>query len=111
MAVYAIAQLTITDRTTYDRYQQRFMGVMKRFKGKVLAADENPQVVEGAWDRQKVVLLFFPGDCEGPEGRIGCGDRAGEGDRVSRDCQNRRNPTPASQIGLAGDPGIAKIEN
>jgi uncharacterized protein (DUF1330 family) len=57
MAVYAIAQLTITDRTTYDRYQQRFMGVMKRFKGKVLAADENPQVVEGAWDRQKVVLL------------------------------------------------------
>jgi uncharacterized protein (DUF1330 family) len=60
MAVYAIAQLTITDRTTYDRYQQRFMGVMKRFKGKVLAADENPQVVEGAWDRQKVVLLSFP---------------------------------------------------
>jgi len=60
MAVYAIAQLTITDRATYDRYQQRFMGVMKRFKGQVLAADENPQVVEGAWDRQKVVLLSFP---------------------------------------------------
>jgi len=58
--VYAIAQLTITDRATYDRYQQRFMGVMKRFKGKVLAADENPQVVEGSWDRQKVVLLSFP---------------------------------------------------
>jgi len=60
MAVYAIAQLTITDRATYDRYQQRFMGVMKRFKGQVLAADENPQVVEGSWDRQKVVLLSFP---------------------------------------------------
>ncbi|HZI56206.1 MAG TPA: DUF1330 domain-containing protein [Verrucomicrobiae bacterium] len=58
--VYAIAQLTITDRATYDRYQQRFMGVMKRFKGQVLAADESPKVVEGAWDRQKVVLLAFP---------------------------------------------------
>ena len=58
--VYAIAQLTITDRATYDRYQQRFMGVMKRHKGQVLAADESPQVVEGAWDRQKVVLLAFP---------------------------------------------------
>jgi uncharacterized protein (DUF1330 family) len=58
--VYAIAQLTITDRATYDRYQQRFMGVMKRFKGQVLAADESPTVVEGAWDRQKVVLLAFP---------------------------------------------------
>jgi uncharacterized protein (DUF1330 family) len=60
MMVYAIAQLTITDRATYDRYQAKFMGVMKRFQGRVLAADENPQVVEGTWDRQKVVLLSFP---------------------------------------------------
>jgi uncharacterized protein (DUF1330 family) len=60
MMVYAIAQLTITDRATYDRYQQRFMSVMKQFKGRVLAADEHPQVVEGKWDREKVVLLEFP---------------------------------------------------
>ena len=60
MTVYAVAQLTITNRVTYQRYQERFMGVMRRFKGRVLAADENPQVVEGAWDRQKVVLLSFP---------------------------------------------------
>lgn len=60
MAVYAIAQLTITDRATYDRYQAKFMGVMKRFQGQVLAADESPRVVEGTWDRQKVVLLSFP---------------------------------------------------
>lgn len=58
--VYAIAQLTITDRATYDRYQARFMGVMKKFKGRVLAADEDPRVVEGSWDREKVVLLEFP---------------------------------------------------
>jgi uncharacterized protein (DUF1330 family) len=58
--VYAIAQLTITNRATYDRYQQRFMSVMKRYKGRVLAADENPLVVEGTWDREKVVLLSFP---------------------------------------------------
>ena len=60
MTVYAIAQLTITDRAAYDRYQAKFMGVMRRFKGQVLAADENPQVVEGTWDREKVVLLSFP---------------------------------------------------
>lgn len=58
--VYAIAQLTITDRPAYDRYQARFMGVMRRFQGRVLAADEHPQVVEGRWDREKVVLLSFP---------------------------------------------------
>ncbi|MBZ5611711.1 MAG: DUF1330 domain-containing protein [Acidobacteriia bacterium] len=60
MSVYVIAQLTITDRTAYQRYQSRFMGVMSRFRGRVLAADEKPQVVEGAWDREKVVLLWFP---------------------------------------------------
>jgi len=58
--VYAIAQLSITDRATYNRYQQRFMGVMKKFKGRLLAADEHPQVIEGKWDREKVVLLEFP---------------------------------------------------
>jgi uncharacterized protein (DUF1330 family) len=60
MTVYAIAQLTITDRPTYQRYQERFMGVMKRYKRRVLAADESPRVVEGRWDREKVVLLSFP---------------------------------------------------
>src|SRR5215472_11308776 len=61
--VYAIAQLKITDRTAYNRYQQRFMSVMKLFKGRLLAADERPQVVEGKWDREKVVLLEFPDEC------------------------------------------------
>jgi uncharacterized protein (DUF1330 family) len=60
MTVYAIAQLAITDRATYNRYQARFMEVMSQFKGQVLAADENPKVIEGQWDREKVVLLSFP---------------------------------------------------
>ena len=60
MSVYAIAQLKITDRTAYDRYQAKFMGVMKNYQGRVLAADEKPQVVEGEWTRDKVVLLSFP---------------------------------------------------
>jgi uncharacterized protein (DUF1330 family) len=58
--VYAIAQLTITDRAAYTRYLERFMGVMKRFQGRVLVNDEHPQVVEGFWDREKVVVLSFP---------------------------------------------------
>ena len=60
MSVYAIAQLKITDRAAYDRYQAKFMGVMKRFQGRVLAADEKPQGIEGQWERDKVVLLSFP---------------------------------------------------
>jgi uncharacterized protein (DUF1330 family) len=60
MSVYAIAQLKITDRAAYDRYQAKFMGVMKRYKGRVMAADQSPKVIEGNWDRDKVVVLSFP---------------------------------------------------
>lgn len=60
MTVYVMAQLKFTDRNAYDRYQARFFGVFSRFKGTLLAADESPQVVEGDWPRDKVVLMSFP---------------------------------------------------
>ena len=60
MTVYAIAQLKFTDRAAYDRYQAKFMQVFRRHPGTLLAADESPRVVEGRWDREKVVLMSFP---------------------------------------------------
>lgn len=60
MTVYVVAQLSFTDRAAYDRYQARFMGVFSKFEGHLLAADEHPQVLEGHWQRNKVVLLSFP---------------------------------------------------
>jgi uncharacterized protein (DUF1330 family) len=60
VTVYAIAQLRFTDRAAYDRYQARFMEIFDRHPGRLLAADESPQVVEGQWDREKVVLMSFP---------------------------------------------------
>jgi uncharacterized protein (DUF1330 family) len=60
MTVYAIAQLKFTDRAAYDRYQAQFMDVFRHHPGTLLAADEAPQVIEGTWDREKVVLMAFP---------------------------------------------------
>jgi uncharacterized protein (DUF1330 family) len=60
MTVYAIAQLKFTDRAAYNRYQAAFMDVFQRHSGTLLAADESPRVVEGNWDREKVVLMSFP---------------------------------------------------
>lgn len=60
MTVYAIGQITITDREAYDRYLSRFNQVFGRFKGRLLAADEKPEVVEGRWEWQKVILISFP---------------------------------------------------
>lgn len=60
MTVYVIVQLKINDRAAYDRYQARFFGVFKKFNGRLLSADENPKIVEGTWDRDKLVLMSFP---------------------------------------------------
>ena len=60
MSVYIIAQLKFTRRELYDRYQARFFDVFRRFKGRVLVADEQPQVLEGRFERDKVVVLEFP---------------------------------------------------
>jgi uncharacterized protein (DUF1330 family) len=60
MPVYALAQLRIHDRATYDRYQSRFMPILQKYGGRLLAADETPRVLEGQWwDRNKVVLMQF----------------------------------------------------
>ena len=42
MSVYVVAQLTFRDRAAYARYQSRFMAVMSRYRGRLLAADEHP---------------------------------------------------------------------
>ena len=55
------AQISITNRSRYDKYQSRFMEVLGRFRGRLLAADENPKVEEGSWEYQKVILLSFSG--------------------------------------------------
>jgi uncharacterized protein (DUF1330 family) len=60
MAVYALAQLNIHDRERYGRYMSRFMPVLEKYNGKLLAADDAPRVLEGQWwDRNKVVLMEF----------------------------------------------------
>ena len=60
MTVYVIVQLKMTDRAAYDRYQARFFDVFKKFSGRLLSADEKPTIVEGTWDRDKLVLMSFP---------------------------------------------------
>jgi uncharacterized protein (DUF1330 family) len=60
MTVYLLAQLRFTNRQAYDRYQARFMDVFRKFDGRLLAADERPAVLEGQWDREKVILMSFP---------------------------------------------------
>ena len=59
MSVYAIAQLSITDRAAMDAIR-RWVSRKDSRGGRLLAADECPVVLEGTLERDKVVLLSFP---------------------------------------------------
>jgi uncharacterized protein (DUF1330 family) len=60
MSAYVIAQISIHDRARYDRYVAAFMPVLQRHGGRLLVADESPEVAEGRWDRDKLIVLAFP---------------------------------------------------
>jgi uncharacterized protein (DUF1330 family) len=60
MTVYVLAQLAFTRVEAYRRYQARFPDVFRQFDGRLLAADEQPAVLEGEWPRDKLVLMSFP---------------------------------------------------
>jgi uncharacterized protein (DUF1330 family) len=60
VTVYVVAQISITDPEPYQRYQARFMDVLRRFGGRLLAYDQDPRVEEGRWEHERVVLLSFP---------------------------------------------------
>ncbi len=60
VTVYAIAALSIHDRLRYDRYVAAFMPVLHKYGGRLLAADEQPDVIEGQWSGDKVIVMAFP---------------------------------------------------
>lgn len=59
MTVFALAQIAIHDPQRYQRYVDAFMPVLIRYRGRLLAADDSPRVVEGDWAYQKAILMAF----------------------------------------------------
>lgn len=59
MAVYIVAQLRFTNEARYRRYQARFAEIFAGSGGRLLAADEAPTVLEGKWEKNKLVLMQF----------------------------------------------------
>ncbi len=60
MTVYAIATLNIHDRERYAAYENGFMDIFNEHGGSILAVDESPSTLEGAWDYTRTVLISFP---------------------------------------------------
>ncbi len=60
MSVYLTVQVTIKDRAAYDRYAEAFGPIFAKFDGKILAADFEPKVLSGDWNKDRLVILSFP---------------------------------------------------
>lgn len=60
MPVYMISRMTIHNRAEYDKYEEQFIDIFKKFDGQLLSVDEEPQVVAGEWKATRSVLIEFP---------------------------------------------------
>ena len=59
MSVYVIAQLAVHDEARYSRYMRSFAATLRPFRGRLLAADPDPELLEGPAAPDKVVVLEF----------------------------------------------------
>lgn len=60
MAVYIVAKITINDRERYARYEAGFMNVFAEYAGRMLAVDDQVEVLEGDWSCVRTVIAEFP---------------------------------------------------
>jgi uncharacterized protein (DUF1330 family) len=60
MTAYVLAQMSIHDRPRYDSYASRFLPTLRAYDGRLLVADERPELIEGTFPMEKVVLIEFP---------------------------------------------------
>lgn len=60
MPVYVINNMSIRDAAQYKAYVRGFMPTLTAFGGRVLAAQNAPEPVEGEWPHDRTVLLEFP---------------------------------------------------
>lgn len=59
MPAYYLAQMTIKDAELYQLAQSRFPAVFEKYRGRVLAADSDFEVLEGHFDGSRVVIIEF----------------------------------------------------
>ncbi|MFZ5353119.1 MAG: DUF1330 domain-containing protein [Bacillota bacterium] len=59
MSYYFVANIKINDPDEYQKYLNDCNEVFVKFKGKYLAVDNNPEVLEGEWKHERAVIIRF----------------------------------------------------
>ena len=60
MKYYFVAQIEIHNQQKYKKYLSTVDDVFSQHKGKYLAADSSPTIIEGKWNYSKSVIIEFP---------------------------------------------------
>ena len=60
MSVYVIAQGKIENREMLDQYVAKVMPTIASHQGRIIAFDEQPEVIEGPIDHPRTVIIEFP---------------------------------------------------
>ncbi len=59
MSYYFIAHIKIRDFNEYQKYLDGAEEVFKKFNGRYLVLDDKPEILEGAWDYTRTVVIRF----------------------------------------------------
>ena len=60
MSYYFIVQISIQDEIEYQKYTDKVTETILKYKGKYLAVDTNPAIIEGQFDYSRCVIITFP---------------------------------------------------
>ena len=60
MSVYVIVQGKVENRGLLDQYVAKAGPAIKSYQGRTIAFDEEPEVVEGAIEHPRTVIVEFP---------------------------------------------------
>jgi len=59
MSVYFMASISIHDAREYQKYLDRSQEIFARHRGRYLAVDQRPEILEGEWNYGRAVLIHF----------------------------------------------------
>jgi len=60
MAAYIIVEIEVTDPVGYEDYKQQASDTVHKMGGKYMVRGGKTEVLEGAWQPKRIVVLEFP---------------------------------------------------
>ena len=60
MPAYVVAHVEVTDPARYAEYRRLVLDTLTAFGGRFLVRGPTPEVLEGAWDPKRLVIIEFP---------------------------------------------------